>query len=118
MTCSQPRSRSRAARWGLETTPMGVPPPLSTYCTAKLPIPPVAPQIRTRSPWVTGAPLRETSMRYAVELHSACTADSSQVRWVGLGMSWFALTTQMSARPPKFVSNPQMRWLLDIIESS
>src|SRR6185503_2495762 len=33
-------------------------------------------------------------------------------------MSWFALTTAISARPPKLVSNPQMRWLVAIIESS
>ena len=32
-------------------------------------------------------------------------------------MSWFALTTARSARPPKFVSYPQMRWLEPIIES-
>ena len=57
-------------------------------------------------------------MRYDVELHSALTADSSHVRWVGFGMSWFAFTSARSARPPKFVSKPQMRWLVASIESS
>ena len=33
-------------------------------------------------------------------------------------MSWFAFTTAISAKPPKFVSNPQMRWFVAIIESS
>ena len=42
---------------------MGVPPPLSTYCTAKLPRPPLAPHTRTLSPWVIRAPLGETSIR-------------------------------------------------------
>ncbi len=32
-------------------------------------------------------------------------------------MSWLAFTTQRSARPPKFVSNPQINWLLASIES-
>ena len=64
------------------------------------------------------APLGETSMRYAVELHSALTAASSQLRCVGFGMSWFALTTVTSARPPKFDSKPQMRWLAASMESS
>ena len=81
-------------------------------------MPPVAPQMSTESPCVTGAPLCETSMRYAVELHSALTAASSQLRCVALGISWLAFTTAMSARPPKFVSKPQMRWLTASIESS
>ena len=33
-------------------------------------------------------------------------------------MSWLAFTTAISARPPKFVSKPQMRWFVAIIESS
>src|SRR4051794_5456121 len=33
-------------------------------------------------------------------------------------MSWLALTTVRSARPPKLVSKPQMRWLAASIESS
>ena len=65
-----------------------------------------------------GAPFFETSIRYEVELHSALTADSSQDRWVGFGISWLALTTDRSARPPKLVSKPQIRWLSAIIESS
>ena len=47
----------------LDTTPIGVPPALRTCWTAKEPMPPEAPQISTLSPWVIGAPLRETSMR-------------------------------------------------------
>jgi hypothetical protein len=46
------------------------------------------------------------------------TADSSHVRCEGLGMSWLALTIDRSARPPKFDSKPQMRWLAASIESS
>ena len=57
-------------------------------------------------------------MRYDVELQSALTAASSHVRCVGLGISWLALTRARSARPPKFVSKPQMRWLVASIESS
>ena len=53
-----------------------------------------------------------------VELHSALTAASSHVRWVGFGISWLAFTTDRSARPPKFVSKPQIRWLAASIESS
>jgi hypothetical protein len=34
----------------------------------------------------------------------------SHVRWVGLGISWLALTTVRSASPPKLVSKPQIRW--------
>ena len=63
MTASTPRSLSRATFSGEETTPIGVPPPLSTYWTAKLPRPPLAPQTSTLSPWVMRAPLGETSMR-------------------------------------------------------
>src|SRR4028118_1184067 len=33
-------------------------------------------------------------------------------------MSWFALTMLRSARPPKFVSKPQIRWFVASIESS
>ena len=64
------------------------------------------------------APLWLTSIRYDVELHSALTTASSHVRWAGLGMSWLALTTVRSARPPKLDSKPQMRWLVASIESS
>ena len=64
------------------------------------------------------APLGETSIRYAVELHNALMAASSQLRCVGFGINWFAFTTAMSARPPKFDSKPQMRWLAASIESS
>ncbi len=91
---------------------------MSTYCTAKLPSPPEAPHTRTESPWVTGAPLCETSIRYAVELHRALTAASSQLRCAGLGISWFAFTTAISASPPKFVSKPQIRWFTASMESS
>ena len=64
------------------------------------------------------APLGDTSMRYEVELHSALIAASSQLRCRGFGMIWLALTTVTSARPPKFDSKPQMRWLAASIESS
>ena len=47
----------------LETTPTGVPPEFNTCCTANDPRPPEAPQISTTSPWVTGAPLWDTSIR-------------------------------------------------------
>ena len=57
-------------------------------------------------------------MRYDVELQSALTAASSHDRWVGLGISWLAFTIDRSARPPKLVSKPQMRWLSASIESS
>src|ERR1043165_8082573 len=69
-------------------------------------------------PWVTGAPLGLTSIRYDVELVRALKAGSSQVRWVGFGISWLAFTTVRSARPPKFDSKPQIRWLAASIESS
>ena len=55
-------------------------------------MPPVAPQIRTLSPCFIWAPFSLTSMRYEVELHRPLTAASSQVRCVGLGISWLALT--------------------------
>ena len=108
---------SISARSGDDTTPIGVPPPFSTYWTAYPPMPPVAPQMSTLSPCFIRAPCSPTSMRYEVELHSALTADSSHVRWVGLGISWFALTMLRSASPPKFVSKPQIRWLAASIES-
>ena len=63
MTASTPSPCSSATLSGDETTPIGMPPALSTYCTAKLPRPPLAPQTSTRSPWVTGFPLCETSIR-------------------------------------------------------
>ena len=64
------------------------------------------------------APFFDTSWRYAVELTRPGLAASSQVRWSGLGMSWFDLTMASSARPPKFVSKPQMRCCGSIIVSS
>src|SRR5688572_19006380 len=63
-------------------------------------------------------PLCDTSMRYEVELVSALTAASSHVRWAGLGMSWLAFTSATSAKPPKFDSKPQMRWLAASMESA
>ena len=80
-------------------------------------MPPVAPHTSTLSPCFMRAPLSATSIRYDVELHSALTAASSQVRWAGFGISWLALTTERSASPPKLVSNPQIRWLAASIES-
>src|SRR4051812_17534551 len=74
--------------------------------------------MNTTSPCFIAAPLCDTSMRYEVELHSALHAASSHVRCLGLGISWLALTTVRSARPPKLVSKPQMRWLLASMESS
>ncbi|CAB5007431.1 unannotated protein [freshwater metagenome] len=65
--------------------------------------------MRTTSPCFMPAPLRETSWRYAVELTRPGEAASSQVRCAGFGMSWLLFTMASSARPPKFVSNPQMR---------
>ena len=90
----------------------GVPPAVEHVLDREGPMPPVAPQISTLSPWVTGAPLRETSIRYAVELHSALTAASSQRQVGRLGHELVRLHQAMSARPPKFVSKPQMRWLV------
>src|SRR6266508_3103710 len=55
------------------------------------------------------APLRETSCRYAVEFTRPGLAASSQVRCAGFGISWFDFTSAISARPPKLVSNPQIR---------
>src|SRR5690606_10846472 len=82
------------------------------------PIPPVAPHTRTVSPCFMRAPWPPTSIRYDVELHRALTADSSHDRWVGLGISWLAFTTDSSASPPKLVSKPQIRWLVASNESS
>src|SRR5688500_3130182 len=70
------------------------------------------------SPCFMAAPFWLTSMRYEVELQRALTAASSHVRWAGFGMSWLAFTTVRSARPPKFDSKPQIRWLLASMESS
>ena len=53
-----------------------------------------------------------------MEAHRPLTAASSQVRWLGLGMIWLALTMDRSASPPKLDSKPQMRWLAASIESS
>ena len=55
------------------------------------------------------APLREMSWRYAVLFTRPGEAASSHVRWAGLGISWLVLTMASSARPPKFVSKPQIR---------
>src|SRR5438309_7536360 len=118
MTASQPSSCNSSTLSGDDTTPTGVPPPLSTYCTAYPPSPPDAPQTSTVSPCFMSTPLCDTSMRYEVELHSALHAASSQERCAGFGIDWLALTTVRSARPPKFDSNPQMRWLVASMESS
>src|SRR5689334_4866159 len=118
MTCSQPSSRNKFARFSLDTTPIGVPPPFRTYCVAYAPMPPVAPHTSTACPCVIWDPLGDTIMRYDVLLHSALHAASSHVRCAGFGINWFAFTTEMSARPPKLVSKPQMRWFVAIIESS
>ena len=59
----RPVSWSSAARSGLDTTPTGVPPPLSTYWHAYAPIPPLAPQISTVWPCVICAPFGLTSIR-------------------------------------------------------
>ena len=56
ITASQPRSCSSSALSGDDTTPTGMPPPLSTYCTAYPPMPPVAPQTSTTSPCFIRAP--------------------------------------------------------------
>ena len=93
----------------VETTQTGVAPPLSAYCVAKPPRPPEAPQIRTLSPCFMSPPFLLTSWRYAVQLTRPGEAASSQVRCAGLGISWLALTSAMSARPPKLVSKPQIR---------
>ena len=55
------------------------------------------------------APLVDTSCRYAVEFTRPGDAASSHVRCSGIGISWLALTSATSARPPKLVSKPQMR---------
>src|SRR6478752_6813529 len=81
-------------------------------------MPPVAPQTSQASPWVRLPAWGLTTMRYEVLLHSALQAASSQVRCLGLGISWLALTTVRSASDPKLVSKPQMRWLAASIESS
>ena len=47
----------------LETTQIGVAPPLRAYCVAKPPRPPEAPQIRTLSPCFMSPPFLETSWR-------------------------------------------------------
>ena len=64
------------------------------------------------------APFLEISCRYAVEFTSPGEAASSQDRWVGLGISWLALTMASSASPPKLVSKPQIRCCGSIIVSS
>ncbi len=84
-------------------------PPLRANWVAYEPRPPEAPQISTTSPCFIAAPFLETSCRYAVELTSPGLAASSQLRWAGLGISWFVLTRASSARPPKLVSKPQIR---------
>ena len=65
--------------------------------------------MRTLCPCFIAAPLWLTSCRYAVELTSPGEAASSQVRCAGLGISWLDFTRASSARPPKFVSKPQIR---------
>src|SRR4051794_33814371 len=109
MIRSAPILRQNSAFSSLETTHTGVAPPLSANCVAYEPRPPDAPQISTVSPCFMAAPLADTSCRYAVELTSPGDAASSQVRCLGLGISWLVLTSANSARPPKLVSKPQMR---------
>ena len=109
MISSAPIARQISAFCGEDTTQTGIAPPFSAYWVAYEPRPPDAPQISTTSPCFIPAPLRETSCRYAVELTSPGLAASSQVRWSGLGISWFVLTSAISARPPKLVSKPQIR---------
>ena len=63
MTCSQPSACKSSARFSLDTTPTGVPPPFRTYCVAYAPMPPVAPHTSTAWPCVICEPLGETIMR-------------------------------------------------------
>ena len=92
MTSSAPIRWQISAFSGLDTTQTGVAPPLRASWVAYEPRPPDAPQISTMSPCFIWAPWCETSCRYAVELTSPGEAASSQVRWSGFGISWFALT--------------------------
>ena len=109
MISSAPMLRQIAAFSSLETTQTGVAPPPRANCVAYDPRPPLAPQTSTTSPCFMPAPLRETSCRYAVEFTSPGLAASSQVRCAGFGISWLDFTSASSARPPKFVSKPQIR---------
>src|SRR6478752_942169 len=109
ITSSAPMLRTIFAFSSLETTQTGVAPPLRAYCVAKPPRPPDAPQISTLSPCFMSPPFLLTSWRYAVQLTRPGDAASSQVRCAGLGISWLALTSATSARPPKLVSKPQIR---------
>src|SRR2546423_13093247 len=118
MTSSAPIRWHSSAFSGLDTTQTGTPPPLSTNWVAYEPRPPEAPQISTTSPCFSCAPWCETSRRYAVEFTSPGQAASSQLRCAGLGISWLALTRASSARPPKFVSKPQIRCCGSSIVSS
>src|SRR5215469_7243344 len=97
MTYSAPIDRQISAFSGDETTQTGVAPPLSANWVAYEPRPPDAPQINTVSPCFIWAPWWETSWRYAVELTRPGQAASSQLRWVGRGMSWLAFTRAISA---------------------
>src|SRR4029450_1651707 len=96
-----PMDRQISALSGDDTTQTGVAPPFNANCVAYEPRPPEAPQIRTVAPCFMLAPLADTSCRYAVELTRPGDAASSHVRCSGFGMSWFALTSARSARPPK-----------------
>src|SRR3989440_258992 len=118
MPSSAPIRWHSSAFSGLDTTQTGTPPPLSTNWVAYEPRPPEAPQISTTSPCFSCAPWCETSWRYAVEFTSPGQAASSQLRCAGLGISWLALTRASSARPPKFVSKPQIRCCGSSIVSS
>src|SRR6478735_6767596 len=118
MISSAPIERAICAFSSLETTQTGWAPPLRAYCVAKPPRPPEAPQIRTLSPCFMSPPFFETSWRYAVQFTRPGEAASSQVRCAGLGISWLALTSATSARPPKLVSKPQIRCCGSSIVSS
>src|SRR3954463_11939637 len=100
MISSAPIARQISAFSGDDTTHTGVAPPLSAYCVAYPPRPPDAPQTSTVSPCFIAAPWWDTSWRYAVELTSPGAAASPQVRWPGLGISWFDFPTASSASPP------------------
>src|SRR4051794_30723017 len=102
---------------GDDTTQTGMAPPFSANWVAYEPRPPDAPHTSTTSPCFRLAPLDDTNCRYAVELTRPGLAASSQVRWGALGINWFDFTSAISARPPKLVSNPQIRCSGSIIVS-
>src|SRR5215216_5781369 len=109
MISEAPIARQISAFSGDDTMHTGIAPPFSANCVAYEPRPPDAPQTSTTSPCFMLAPFAETSCRYAVLFTNPGDAASSQVRCAGFGISWFDLTSASSARPPKFVSKPQIR---------